>query len=179
MTGGRLIAVVGPSGVGKDSIMAALASPQMPLVRRAITRAPGLGGEDYDAMTPADFAKATEAGAFCLHWSAHGLQYGIPAQVRRDVEAGADRIVNLSRGALGEAAKIFARLVVLHITASPETLAQRLKHRGREDTGDIAKRLASAQKPLPAGLNVIEIVNDGPLEAAVAKARAALQPDRV
>ncbi|WP_332307198.1 hypothetical protein [Pseudorhodobacter aquimaris] len=87
--------------------------------------------------------------------------------------------MNLSRGALEEAAKIFARLVVLHITASPETLAQRLKHRGREDTGDIAKRLASAQKPLPAGLSVIEIVNDGPLEAAVAKARAALQPDRV
>ncbi|WP_332307197.1 hypothetical protein [Pseudorhodobacter aquimaris] len=73
MTGGRFIAVVGPSGVGKDSIMTALANPQMRLVRRAITRAPGLGGEDYDAITPADFDKATEAGAFCLHWSAHGL----------------------------------------------------------------------------------------------------------
>ena len=52
-SGGRLIAVVGPSGVGKDSVMAGLhgAIPDLHLVRRVITRAPDLGGEDYDAVS--------------------------------------------------------------------------------------------------------------------------------
>ena len=41
---GRMIAVVGPSGVGKDSVMAGLleARPALRRVRRVITRAPVL-----------------------------------------------------------------------------------------------------------------------------------------
>ena len=89
MNRGRLIAVVGPSGVGKDSVMAGLiaARPDMRLVRRTITRAPDLGGEDYDAVTPEAFAEAARNGAFCVHWSAHGLSYGIPADVLRTLPA--------------------------------------------------------------------------------------------
>ena len=60
MTEGRLIAGVGPSGVGKDSVMQGVAEvmPQLHLVRRVITRAPGLGGEDYDAVSEAQFPTA-------------------------------------------------------------------------------------------------------------------------
>ena len=52
---GRMIAVVGPSGVGKDTVTQALvdAAPQLSLVRRVITRAADAGGEDYDAASPA------------------------------------------------------------------------------------------------------------------------------
>ena len=43
---GPVIAVVGPSGVGKDSLMEALrqADPSIKLMRRVITRAPEAGG---------------------------------------------------------------------------------------------------------------------------------------
>ena len=89
MSGGRLVAVVGPSGVGKDSVMAgiAAAAPGFRLVRRCITRAPGLGGEDYEPLTPAAFAARVASGGFCLHWEAHGLHYGIPAGVRDELAA--------------------------------------------------------------------------------------------
>lgn len=178
---GRLIGVVGPSGVGKDSVMAGLrdAMPALHLVRRVITRAPELGGEVYDAVTPAEFAQMVENGAFALHWGAHGLFYGVPITVKYQLNKGTDCLVNLSRGALKDAAKAFPDLVVLHITAPAETLARRLAARGRESEGDIAKRLAQAERPLPEGLKVIEVVNDGPLADAVARAAALLQPARV
>ena len=48
---GRVIAVVGPSGVGKDSVLNRFKGlmPNIHLVRWIITRDPDLGGEDYDA----------------------------------------------------------------------------------------------------------------------------------
>lgn len=178
MTPGRFIAVVGPSGVGKDSVMAGLKHmmPRMHLVRRVITRAPDLGGEEYDSVTAEAFEDMVQNGAFAVHWSAHGLRYGIPTSVRYQLNRGTDCLVNLSRGALLDAAGAFPRFLVLHIRAEPQTLARRLAARGRETEADIARRLSQADKPLPEGLEVIDLSNDGPLSATVARGVALLQP---
>lgn len=179
--GGRLIAVVGPSGVGKDSVMTGLrdALPGLHLVRRVITRAPDLAGEDYDAVTIPEFAALMQAGAFAIHWRSHGLNYGIPTTVTYQLGKGADCLVNFSRNALAEAAALFPRFMVLNITAQPETLATRLTSRGRETAEEIAKRLAGADKPLPPGLDVIHLSNDGPLSLTIARAIALLHPTEV
>ncbi|MEP3639345.1 MAG: phosphonate metabolism protein/1,5-bisphosphokinase (PRPP-forming) PhnN, partial [Paracoccaceae bacterium] len=58
----------------------------------------------------------------------------------------------------------------------PETLATRLAARGRENDAEIARRLAEAVKPLPEGLDVITLSNDGPLDQTIARAVALLQP---
>lgn len=181
MIQGRIIAVVGPSGVGKDSVMAGLhgAMPQLHVVRRVITRAPALGGEEYDAVSVADFAGMARYGAFAINWEAHGLRYGVPISVKYQLGKGTDCLVNFSRKALREAAGVFPRLTVLNITARPETLAARLAARGREAPDDIAKRLAEGEKCLPEGLNVITLSNDGALSETVAEAVALLQPTRV
>ncbi|MDF3415135.1 phosphonate metabolism protein/1,5-bisphosphokinase (PRPP-forming) PhnN [Sulfitobacter sp. M57] len=180
MNAGRLIAVVGPSGVGKDSVMAGIrnAMPHTHLVRRVITRAPGLGGEDFDAVSDAEFASMAANGDFAVFWHAHGLSYGIPASVKGQLAAGTDCLVNFSRQALAEAAALFPGFRVLNITAKPETLAQRLAQRGRETPTEIAKRLAQAAKPLPAGLDVIHLSNDGPLDRTITQAVTLLQPVR-
>lgn len=179
MNDGRVIAVVGPSGVGKDSVMAGLcdAMPGLHRVRRVITRAPGLGGETYDPVTETEFDAMAANGDFALHWRAHGLRYGVPASVHRVLADGTDCLVNLSRGALAQAADIFPRLLVLHVTASPDTLARRLATRGRETADDIRKRRAQADKPLPDGLSVIQLSNDGPLDRTIARAVRLLHPE--
>ncbi len=181
MTEGRLIAVVGPSGVGKDSVMMGLCDvlPDLHLVRRVITRAPELGGEDYEAVKLAEFEDMAANGAFAVHWAAHGLRYGIPAAIEDRLNDGADCLMNFSRKALRDAAEKYPRFIVLNITAKPETLARRLAARARESESEIAKRLAQAEKPLPEGLNVITISNDGPLAETVARAAAGLQPESV
>ncbi|MEP1611893.1 MAG: phosphonate metabolism protein/1,5-bisphosphokinase (PRPP-forming) PhnN [Roseobacter sp.] len=178
---GRLIAVVGPSGVGKDSVMAGMHStlPNLHLVRRVITRAPGLGGEDYDTASVTQFDTMVEDGAFAVYWRAHGLHYGIPITVKDQLGKGTDCLVNFSRKALDQAGEIFPRLVVLNITAKPETLAHRLAARARETEEEISNRLAQSDKPLPAGLKVINLSNDGPLSQTIAQGAALLQPMRL
>ncbi|MDW4499211.1 phosphonate metabolism protein/1,5-bisphosphokinase (PRPP-forming) PhnN [Sulfitobacter sp. D35] len=178
MTLGRLIAVVGPSGVGKDSVMQGVvdAVPGFHLVRRVITRAPGLGGEDHVAVSVPEFRDMADAGAFAVHWRAHGLCYGIPRTVRHKVNEGTDCLANFSRRALRAGAEAFPNFQVLNITAKPETLAARLAARGRESEAEIERRLAEASKTLPADFDVITLSNDGPLEQTIARAVALLKP---
>lgn len=180
MKSGRLIAVVGPSGVGKDSVMEGLAAadPTLHLVRRTITRAPELGGEDYDAVSVERFNELAADGHFAVHWGAHDLQYGIPASIQTVLAGGQDCLANFSRSALAAGDAAFARFYVLNITARPETLAARLAARGRESEAQIAKRLAQAGKPLPQGLRVMTVSNDGALGETIAQALSLLQPVR-
>jgi len=177
MTPGRLIAVVGPSGAGKDSVMTGIreALPGLYPVRRVVTRAPAQGSEEYDAVSVATFEELSRNGAFALQWGC----YGIPITVKHRLDNGTDCLVNLSRRALSEAAGIFPRFIVLNITAQPDTLARRLAARGRETDAEISDRLAEACKPLPEGLKVIALSNDGPLSKTVAQAVARLQPASV
>jgi ribose 1,5-bisphosphokinase len=176
VSAGRFIAVVGPSGVGKDSVMAGLMArrPGLRSVRRVITRAADAGGEAFDSVTVAAFEAREARGDFVLHWGAHGLSYGIPAEVSDDLAAGRDVLVNLSRGVLTEAAVRFPGMVVLSLTADRETLASRLVGRGREPVADLAARLARAAPPVPEGVPVVEVCNDGTLAAAVDAAEAGL-----
>ncbi|MEM9793756.1 MAG: phosphonate metabolism protein/1,5-bisphosphokinase (PRPP-forming) PhnN, partial [Pseudomonadota bacterium] len=96
--------------------------------------------------------------------------------VRHQLNEGTDCLANFSRKALRAGADAFSNFVVLNITAEPETLAARLKARGRETESDIARRLAEAAKPLPEGLDIITVSNDGPLEQTIARAAQLLQP---
>lgn len=176
MKPGRVLAVVGPSGVGKDSVMAGMAAvSDLTIVQRVITRAPGLGGEDYVPMTVAEFEKAVDDRAFCLHWPAHGLFYGIPAHVAERARAGQSFLVNLSRRVLAQAHEVFPSFQVINLTARPETLAARLADRGRESVEDIRARLARTVSAFPDGVVVTDISNDGPLEQTLSTALRAIQ----
>lgn len=175
---GRFIAVVGPSGAGKDSLMAELCArhPDIHRVRRVITRAPEAGGEDHETVSEALFAARAAGGDFALHWGAHGLHYGIPVTVKTALETGQDVLANLSRTVLPKAASVFGDMRVLLVTARPEVLAERLQGRGRETRAEIARRLARPAPVLPEGLDMVEIDNSGALDAAVEAACAALYP---
>lgn len=177
---GLLVAVVGPSGVGKDTVMAAIAAawPEIALVRRVITRAPELGGEEFSAVSATAFDEMEAAGEFCLSWRAHGLAYGIPSEVRDAVMGGRVMLVNLSRKVLSDAAAAFPEFLVLSLTARRETLAARLAARGRETEADILARLQRSSGLLPDGVRTVTISNDGALDATVAAALDALYPVR-
>ncbi|WP_136637354.1 phosphonate metabolism protein/1,5-bisphosphokinase (PRPP-forming) PhnN [Pseudooceanicola onchidii] len=170
MTPVRLIGVVGPSGVGKDTVMQAVAArwPGLHLVRRVITRPSDAGGEDFDGVTQDDFDARADRGEFLLHWQAHGLRYGIPRGIEDRLAQGGTAMVNLSRAVLVQAQDRVPGFAVLSLTAAPAVLATRLAARGREDRDEIRRRLDRADYALPQGLTrVVTIDNSGPLEDTV------------
>lgn len=182
--GGRLVFVVGASGVGKDTLMmgarAALANADgVRFVRRVITRTPDPGAEDHDSLTPEAFAAAHAAGAFALTWHAHGLDYGLPARLDADLAHGLTMIANGSRAAVDAALERYqragrAQVRVVKVTAPRAALLDRLVARGRETVAEIERRLEREDPPLPADAEVIEVSNDGAVADGVARLVAAI-----
>lgn len=175
---GRLFAIVGPSGAGKDTLISGLiaARPEIHRARRAITR-PAAPSEDFESLSAAEFAALRGSGGFALSWLAHGLGYGIRRAELAPLTEGRDVIFNGSRAALPECLAAFPQLQVIEIAVSPGILQARLQRRGREDAAEIAARLARAGLPLPQGLGAYRILNDGSAAAGIAALIAALQPE--
>ncbi|WP_293765470.1 phosphonate metabolism protein/1,5-bisphosphokinase (PRPP-forming) PhnN [uncultured Aquitalea sp.] len=167
---GRLWLVIGPSGAGKDSLLA-YARERMShqagpvFAHRYITRPADAGGENHIALSEADFARREQAGCFVLSWRRNGLAYGLGAEVGLWLERGLDVVANGSRAVLPQAVALFPQLRPLWITASPEVLATRLARRGREDAEAIRRRLLQAQAYAPPP-GCLVLRNDGPLSEA-------------
>lgn len=173
-----LFLIVGPSGAGKDTLLDAArrelaGDPRFRFARRDITRPREAGGEQHNPIDAATFASHRAAGAYALQWEAHGLGYGIPADIATDLQAGRVVVASVSRGVIEDAARRFP-VRVLEITAPAGLLAQRLAARGREGAADIAARLARIV-PLPGSIDAVTIVNDGTPEQGAARVLAELR----
>lgn len=172
---GALVAVVGPSGAGKDTLIAGARkcfteADEILFVRRVVTRPPEKGGEPYLSMGAAEFESAREAGAFALSWEAHGLKYGIPVALDSHLARGHVAVVNGSRAALPFFAARYRNLAVVNVTARPEILAHRLAARGRESEQAILARLRRSERAdfAPLMKDAVTIDNSGAVEVGVA-----------
>lgn len=170
---GIMLVVVGPSGVGKDSVINALRNQvqtdeRVSFVQRFVTRPSDAGGEDHVAVTQQEFEALKARNEFAVSWQAHGLSYGVPTSAATAYDEGKAVIVNGSRAALQLFAERFANLVVVNITADPEVIAQRLASRGREDAREIALRIRRGiEVDLACNLTIQTIDNSGDLQDAV------------
>jgi ribose 1,5-bisphosphokinase len=143
---GRLVAVAGPSGAGKDTLLRFARNhlggdPNVVFPHRIVTREPS-AEEDHDGLTEADFAAAVVAGGFAFWWYAHGLNYAVSAAVDDDIRAGKTVVCNVSRAVIAELRCRYADVRVVLVTAPADVLAARLAARGRATDGALATRLA-------------------------------------
>lgn len=165
---GILVAVVGASGAGKDSLINFARdrlTDGVVVVRRVVTRAADGRTEDHDSLTEEAFVAADRAGEFALSWEAHGLCYGLPIALEDDLGAGRVVIANLSRAALPRLMTRYPNALVVEVTAEPDVIAQRLAGRARESGDDIVRRMERAAGfRLPP--STVQIDNSGDLDLA-------------
>jgi ribose 1,5-bisphosphokinase len=173
---GTFVCVVGPSGAGKDTmirgVQAALsADGRFTFPRRVVTRE-ATETEAHDTVSAERFRHLEAEGSFALSWSAHGLHYAIPGAVAADVREGRVAVCNLSRRAVADARARFGNVRVVLVTAPRAVLRARILARGRENEGEVDRRLdREAGGRVEADL---AIENVGPPEANVARFAAFL-----
>ncbi|MGF7158532.1 ribose 1,5-bisphosphokinase [Rhodoligotrophos appendicifer] len=170
---GIFIAVVGPSGVGKDTLLdharlQLIEDDRFVFPRRVVTRHPQAGGEIFDSLSRIEFDAWDQAGSFSLSWRAHGLGYGLRRNVLGAVEDGRCVVANVSRSVLPDLPGIFGEVRIVHVTAPPAVLASRLAARGREVGPEMDSRIARFETTLPTTSPVMTIDNSGPIEIAQA-----------
>ncbi|MGX1790492.1 phosphonate metabolism protein/1,5-bisphosphokinase (PRPP-forming) PhnN [Bosea sp. NPDC055332] len=180
MRQGTFFLVVGPSGAGKDSLIDGARTLLEPtgryvFARRIVTRPAGSPGEDHEAATDEAFDAREARGDFLITWGAHGLRYGLPAELKRLVEAGRNVIANGSRATIAALAARLPRFVVVEVTAPPEVLAARIAGRGRESGEAIEKRLSRTVEPRPEGIRAATICNDQSVEIGIERFVAAVE----
>lgn len=182
VSGGAFVAVVGPSGAGKDTLLnyarQALAGDERVLfVRRVITRPADGATERHVPVTEAEFEEMQAAGRFALTWQAHKLHYGLPASIDDEIRNGHTAICNGSRAALDGLQARYTDFVVISISARRDVLADRLTARGRESRDEILARLERSAPFDAARFGALQIDNSGAIttagDALVAAIRAA------
>jgi len=177
---GTLVLVVGPSGAGKDSLIAAArrhfhGNPRFVFPRRIVTRDVVAEFEDHDSLDRDGFTLARARGEFALDWEAHGLCYAVPGTVDAEIATGRIVVANASRRVLPGALVKYPRARVVVVTADLAVRARRLAGRGRESPDDVAARLGREGALVPAGMDAVVIDNSGALEVGIAAFIAALQ----
>ncbi|WP_413993275.1 phosphonate metabolism protein/1,5-bisphosphokinase (PRPP-forming) PhnN [Labrys okinawensis] len=175
---GRLVLVVGPSGVGKDTLIdyardRLRADPRFHFVRRIISRPAG-AGEDHEPVDRLEFDQRALEGRFALQWQAHGLSYGIRSEIDGWLERGDVVVANGSRAVLSDARRRYPQLLVVNVTAPMEVLAKRLVERGRESLESVRQRLLRGDQHPVDGPDVVHIDNSGLPEIAAERFLAVL-----
>lgn len=168
---GVFVAVTGPSGSGKDTLIAYARGRLAPgddvlFVRRLITRKPDPAAEDHDGVDEIAFENAKSQGLLALSWQANGLSYGLSADIDDAMRDGRVVVANISRAAIAPLRLRYANAVVVAVTAPPAVLASRLAARGREGETEIRARLERGARPIAHDGDQVTISNATTVEEA-------------
>lgn len=181
MSSGQLIAITGPSGVGKGTLVRLLLArhPELYLSVSTTTRQPRPGeveGRDYYFVNPAKFKTLIEAGKL-LEWAEYaGNYYGTPREkVETQIYQGRTVLLEIEVIGAQQVKQTFPEALRLFIL--PPNLAElerRLRDRDTDTEDAIAKRLQRAKAEIELSTEFdLQIVNDN-LDQALEKIEQAI-----
>ena len=146
-----LIVLSGPSGVGKDAVLARMRKSDRPFhyVVTATTRprrAREKNGVDYHFLSREEFQQMIDKRQF-LEWAnVYGNYYGVPRdEVSSGLSKGTDTMVRVDvQGAATIKRMLPQAVCVFLMPPSTQALEKRLNRRRSESSEDLALRLATA-----------------------------------
>jgi guanylate kinase len=182
-----LVVISGPSGVGKDSVLAGLKARggDYHFAVTATTRSPRPGevdGRSYHFLTRQRFEEMAAAGGLMENAVVYAERYGVPkAEVREALARGQDVVMRTDiqgvatiKGAVPQAVTIFLA------PASFAELEERLRLRGADSEEQLRLRLATARREMDAACHFDHVVvnAEGKLEEAVAEVERIIAAER-
>lgn len=182
-----LIVLSGPSGVGKDAVLARLKESGYPLkhVTTMTTRQQRPSerdGVDYHFVSVPEFQEMVKNNEL-LEWAqVYGNWYGIPkSEVKGPMERGEDVIVKIDVQGAATIKKILPQAVFIFLMpASKEDLRRRLKQRQTESPADFALRLKTADEEMKqvSFFDYVIVNHWGKLDKAVADIMAIITAEK-
>ena len=151
--GAQLVIISGPSGVGKDTIIAAMQARTPPHPRRYIVtvttrdrRRNEVDGVSYHFVRPDDYERLRRASGLLEASQVHGNWYGTPRdQVQAALSAGHDAVLKIDvQGARKVHEKVPEALLIFVVPPSLEALEARLVGRSTESASDLERRRRDA-----------------------------------
>jgi guanylate kinase len=184
-TRGNLIVISGPSGSGKNSVLARVRQgvPNLTYSVSATTRAPREGeldGVHYFFVKHDEFVSRMEAGDFLETAEFCGNYYGTPRSlVERSLSAGDDVIMDIEiRGADQVRAAMPGAVFIFLVPPSYAELRARIERRGSESPEAVERRLAKAVEEIPAVFRYDYVVMNYDLGQAVDQIRSIILAER-
>lgn len=182
-----LVILSGPSGVGKDAVMAEMHKLGVPFhqVVTAATRAqrPGeIDGQDYHFVSIERFAAMIEQKELLEHAVVYGDYKGIPkSEVRKGLKSGMDVVLRVDVQGAATIRSLAPRAVAIFLIASSEEeMIARLRGRQTEDAGRLAMRIATAREELNriGEFDYVVVNRDNQLDVAVQQVLAIMTAER-
>ena len=150
-----LLVLSGPSGAGKDAVLAGLKEQGFPFeLIVTVTTRPRRNCEkdniDYRFVTREAFQKMIEAEEL-LEWAnVYGNWYGVPRQpVKQALAGGRDTVIKVDIQGAATIKKIISQAVLVFLMPlSKEDLVTRLNQRNTESASDLDLRLRTAEEEI-------------------------------
>ena len=182
---GSVFVISAPSGAGKSTLVARLLDDVggISFSVSYTTRAPRDGevdGRDYHFVDDATFDRMLVEGGLVEWVRAYGNRYGTgKAWIEAQVEAGRDALLDLETHGARRVKELFPDAVLIILAPpSAESLAARLRGRGKDSEAQIATRLEQAKHELERWPHYDYIVLNDDIEAAYASLKAVVLATR-
>lgn len=182
-----LVVISGPSGVGKDAVLAGLraAHPAAHFTVTATTRPPRSrerDGYDYHFLGDEEYDRLLAEDGFLENAAVYSHRYGVPkAQVREALARGQDVIIRVDVQGASTIKRLAPNAVFIFLApASLEELEERLRRRNTEGQSALRLRLDTARQEIACqeGFDYVVINRQGGLDEAVSQILAIIEEER-
>jgi guanylate kinase len=182
---GTLFVVSAPSGAGKTTLCreARLVIPDLAYSVSATTRPPRPGevhGVDFRFVSESQFRAMLECGELAEWATVHGNLYGTPAKpLEAALTDGKDVLLDIDTQGAAQLRRRYSEAVLVFIVApSIAELEQRLRERGADAEGDIARRLARAREEIKLWRTYDYLIVNRDVKEAMDQLLAVIQAER-
>ncbi|MBR1796436.1 MAG: guanylate kinase [Clostridiales bacterium] len=185
MSKGLLISVSGPSGAGKDTVLAKVKekNPGFGTSVSVTTRAPReneVEGQDYFFRSKEEFMKMFKEGEILEYDEFVGNLYGTPTIPLQEMsEAGTDVLLDLTiAGSMALKENFEQSVTIFLLPPSFQELENRLRGRGSESEENVEARLQMARQEVSSAPGFDYVVVNDDVEEASAKIQAIITAEK-